>query len=535
MLNQCKNCGGQIIYDIKSKMLKCPSCESEFEPETYNSMTKAEENNSKGKISMTLYKCPACGAEISSVDNAAVDYCLYCGSFVTLNKSMSKLRKPDYIIPFSRTKEEAREAYKEIVKDDLYAPKEFRNDKFLENFKGIYIPYWTYTYEYGGNIKLEGEHNYESENYDCTQKYDISFKADTGTKYIAFDGSSTFDDNISRQIVPFDFDRRKDFKPEFMFGFYGDTADVPEKTYNSDAIASLSNDIWDEIGYDQSLSAGYPVRPDFDSFEKTVNLKRKSTITMLPVWFLTWKKNKRVAYSVVNGDNGKIFGEIPVSFGRYILFSLLTAIPLFLFLNLFFTFTASTMLGITVALSMLMLLIYSSELEYITKREHHLDDKGYRAVYKNDDDDDYAPDFKENFFVKAFKFIVDLIKDVGIKECIIAAVILFIISLEFIFAIYIAVIITMFIVFPIYTLVLLLINGRYTKDKTIIIDSLGTFAAYVLSLVVFIINPANDMYYYGASIIAIFAMGFSVMRCISRYNKIVTRPVPHFFDRKAGK
>ena len=55
---------------------------------------------------------------------------------------------------------------------------------------------------------------------------------------------------------------------------------------------------------------------------------------MLPVWFLTWQESGRVAYSVVNGQTGKVTSELPVDIKLYLLFSLIAAIPLFFVLQI---------------------------------------------------------------------------------------------------------------------------------------------------------------------------------------------------------
>ena len=50
---------------------------------------------------------------------------------------------------------------------------------------------------------------------------------------------------------------------------------------------------------------------------------------MFPVWFLSYRKKDRVAYATVNGQTGLVVADIPIDPKRYLLGSLLLAIPIF--------------------------------------------------------------------------------------------------------------------------------------------------------------------------------------------------------------
>ena len=45
-------------------------------------------------------------------------------------------------------------------------------------------------------------------------------------KGLSFDASSSFSDNISEQLAPYDVKGMKAFTPAYLSGFYADTADV---------------------------------------------------------------------------------------------------------------------------------------------------------------------------------------------------------------------------------------------------------------------------------------------------------------------
>jgi amino acid transporter len=84
---------------------------------------------------------------------------------------------------------------------------------------------------------------------------------------------------------------------------------------------------------------------------------------------MSYRNAGRVAYATVNGQTGKVVTDLPVDIRKYLLGSLVLAIPIFVLLNLFLTLMPSTLLIITTVLAGIALAIYFSELGAIKKKE----------------------------------------------------------------------------------------------------------------------------------------------------------------------
>lgn len=525
MVNRCPNCGGLLNYDIPTGQLKCESCDSLFDPEAYADNTAATEPT---EYSVNLFTCPNCGGSISSNEAEAVEYCLYCGSFVTLTSQIEKVNKPNFIIPFSKTKEECIKSYSSMIRRKLYAPKQFRDEKFLSGFKGIYIPYWTYSYEFGPDIKLDAVKESRQGNYILKQHFDVNCHSEGQLDGVSFDASSTFDDEISSRISPFNSKDFKPFKSTYMFGFYGDTADIDSAVYKDDAGEVARDEMWDRVSKEVNINEGTLERPSTpNAFNNTFKIKERAYLSMLPVWFLTWRNKNKVAYSVVNGNTGTIYSEIPVDTKRYLLFSLLFAIPIFLCLNLAFTFTATNMLAISAILSLFMMMLYSFQLDKIVRKKLHADDKGYTTVDRVSRKE--AEKVTMNIVVEAFKGIGGLFTGIGFGGLLFVVVLIFLLSswifwggLAFgIFAI-------------IYSMVRIGKNSKILRDKSVWLDVIWPMIALFISILMLIADPAGDEFYYITALVCIAGVGLSAICTMRRYNELVTRPVPHFFDRKAG-
>ena len=528
MLNRCRNCGSLLNYDISSGKLKCESCDSLFEPDENKVNTDAEENQENADLKMSIFTCPNCGGEVASNELEAVEYCLYCGSFVTLDSQVRKIKKPDYILPFSKTKEECKKSFTKMMRRKLYAPKDFKDEEFLEGFKGIYVPYWTYDFQFGPNVKLQGVEEERHGDYIHKQYYNINSKAEGEIDGISFDASSSFDDEISSRIAPFDPAKLKDFNESYMYGFFADTADTTASLYQDDADEIARDEIWKRLSKNPEIKKKNPERPGKEGeFDDRVNLQRSSFLSMIPIWFLTWRKGDRVAYSVMNGDNGEIYSEVPVDTKKYILWSLIMAVPIFLLLNAFITFSAMNMLKISLGLSVLMILAYYYQLEKIIRRMFHTDDKGYLEKHK--DAKKKAENTGTNWISDIFELIKDLCKGVTFWGIVFVALLILSVGEYVVIG---AVILALVII--VYTFYRIFKNMKILNDRSILWDLMGSFVSLALSIVMILCDPAGDEFYYFAAIACIAGVGLTAIFTMRRYNELVTRPLPHFFDRKAG-
>ena len=105
----CKNCGGNVKFDIKSGQLACEYCHSLFDPYAYEDKTSDAEVQKD--FDATIFTCPQCGGEILSTDDTAAGFCSFCGASTVLYSRMQKEHKPAYIIPFAKSKDDCKQAY----------------------------------------------------------------------------------------------------------------------------------------------------------------------------------------------------------------------------------------------------------------------------------------------------------------------------------------------------------------------------------------------------------------------------------------
>lgn len=375
---ECPNCNGNLKFEIKSQKLACAYCGGSFDPYSIKKDTDAIEGNfiNDNFFEVTVFTCPQCGGELFSEDNEATSFCSFCGASTILSSRISREKRPDFIIPFKKTKEDCKKAYAQKMRKAFFVPKELKNPEYIEEFRGIYMPYWSYQLIQKGNVLLKGEKSYRRGDYVYTERYDLSGRLDSYYLGYSYDASTSFYDSISQALAPYDAKEMVHFTPAFLSGFYADTADVSPEVYVGDAMEKAEENTFRSICKEEAFQ-GLKVKRPKDQKQGMGTDLRKADNTMYPVWFLTYRNKDRVAYMTVNGQTGKVVADMPIEPKRYLAASLLLAVPIFLFLNLFLTLRPAWLLGLGAVLAAVSAVIYGMELDGIHKREHNLDDRGF--------------------------------------------------------------------------------------------------------------------------------------------------------------
>ena len=361
----CPNCGGNLKFDIPSQQLACEYCHTQADP--YSFEDKDEKNFANKDFEVTVFSCPQCGGEIVSTDNSAAEFCTFCGASTILHSRLRNEKRPNYIIPFKKTKEDCKKAYSALMKRAIFAPDALKDPKYIDGFRGIYMPYWAFYVEQQGDFQLAGSRTRRRGDYIITDHYNLKGDIDAYYKGLSYDASSSFDDNISEKLAPFDVKGMKAFTPAFLSGFYADTADVDSEEYRVEA-ENFATEESAKIIRSNPEFAGMAISGSLGASALGTHTKEVDS-TMFPVWFMSYRNAGRVAYATVNGQTGKVVTDLPVDTRKYLWGSLILALPIFILLNLFFTLMPSTLLIITTVLAGIALAIYFSELGAIKKKE----------------------------------------------------------------------------------------------------------------------------------------------------------------------
>ncbi|MCR5466784.1 MAG: zinc ribbon domain-containing protein, partial [Lachnospiraceae bacterium] len=282
---ECPNCASNLKYSIERQNMFCEACGTVLSPYEVSKESDAEVRDS---YDVTVFGCPQCGAQIVSEDNEAAAFCSFCGASTILDSRIVSEKRPRYILPFQKTKADCVQSFKKMTKRAIFSPNELKNYKDIDSFRGIYMPFWMYGATNQGHIKYDVRKTMSkySGDYEFIDHYD--FETDSNSSYsgVTFDASSSFSDDLSQAINPFDTNQLVDFTPSFLSGFYADTSDVAGETYDSEVSDLVTQDFFENyLNRDPAMKS---FSSDYTKAKSAVQLNISNrTLVMLPVWFMS--------------------------------------------------------------------------------------------------------------------------------------------------------------------------------------------------------------------------------------------------------
>ena len=321
----CKYCNEFYVPELldgpKMKIYS-PAFEASIVDEVTNGVvaedTAADDimNNDSAADTMDvrIYSCGNCGGEIMTNDVEVSTRCAYCGQPTLMFERVSRERKPDKVIPFILTREQALNLAKE-----KFANAQCQGNSIKElqadSVHGIYMPYW----KFGMAMNMEATvivRNARGGTYHDREMLQ---------KDIMLDGSKRFNDDIAFYLNPFDLNAAKPFNMAYLSGFYADRSDDSVELKRAEAKEKLAKlikkTIWNRTPnvtktsmidtYDLNSIPGFGKLYEFkvDSMDCVAG---HTEYFFLPVYFITFMIAGKKVIILVNGQTGKVIGNIPV-------------------------------------------------------------------------------------------------------------------------------------------------------------------------------------------------------------------------------
>lgn len=331
--NKCPACSAKIDFNPKNQKWDCKYCGSKFtleEMQKYQNASSKEENKKAETKKSTkkeetedldIYHCKNCGAEVMADENTTATFCVYCGSTAILKEKIMEGTMPTQIIPFKNVKQDAIEKFKGLSKNRPLMPKFFNETKNIEKISGVYIPFWTYNLNVSGNIDFTYDHvtTWSDYNYCYTKTDTYLAKRNSNMNFerVLVDGSSRFDDDLMDSLEPFHYKGLVEYNHAYLSGFLAEKYDVDEKKAIVRANKRAMNTAI-ETTRKTVTGAGPTVS------KNKLNIKKiKNDYILLPVWMVNVKYKDKTYTFAMNGQTGKMVGNIPLSMKRTVAFSIL--------------------------------------------------------------------------------------------------------------------------------------------------------------------------------------------------------------------
>ena len=297
---KCPTCTGPLEFSGTSGKLECPYCGSSFdvkyiedlyaqeEAKAQEGFQKAEEKREEqhsdeqdwwdqsglsddwgaDAAKMRAYSCPSCGAELICDETTAATSCPYCGNNTIVPGQFSGSLKPDFVIPFKITPDEAKELLNKHYEHKPLLPKVFARDSKLKEIRGVYVPFWLFDGEADADVSFEATNTsvYETGDYEITETehYDVRRTGRVRFEKIPVDASSKMPDEYMDSIEPFDYGELQAFSTAYLPGHLADKFDVSVEDSSSRADQRAVNSAIDAMradvtGYDSCFEKDHNV------------------------------------------------------------------------------------------------------------------------------------------------------------------------------------------------------------------------------------------------------------------------------------
>ena len=357
---QCPGCTGPLHFVGASGKLECDYCGATYdvaeiealyaekEEKAAAAQQAAEEKAAKKKEAaadgdwdtsgfsddwgeeadgMKAYSCPSCGAELLCDASTAATSCPYCGNPTVVPGQFSGELRPDYIIPFKLSKEDAVKALKAHYKGKIFLPKSFTNENHVQEIRGVYVPFWMFDGKADGNAHYEAtrSHSYVSGDYEITETehYEVYRAGSVSFEMVPVDASSKMPDDHMDSIEPYDYEDMNAFSTAYLPGFLADKFDVTAEDSRQRADSRCAGTLRSAL---EKTVSGYET---CSARESNTTIKRgKVHYALIPVWMLNTKWHGKDFLFAMNGQTGKLVGDLPVDKGRYWAMFFAIAVPL---------------------------------------------------------------------------------------------------------------------------------------------------------------------------------------------------------------
>ena len=324
---KCPCCDGAIEFSAQLQKMKCPYCSSEFEMETLQAYDA--ELNAQPQEDMTwdtaaggqwqegeaeglrIYTCNTCGGEIVADDTTGASECPFCGNPVVMTGQFAGDLKPDLVIPFKVDKQAAIAALQNHYKGKVLLPKVFKDQNHIKEVKGVYVPVWLFDTDANAHVRYRASRTRtwsdSSYYYTETSYYSVTRAGGIGFANVPVDGSTKMDDTLMESIEPFKVDEAVDFQTAYLSGYLADKYDVSSQESIGRANQRIKKTTEDAFA---STVRGYStVVPVSSNIQLQNGCARYA---LYPVWILNTMWNGQKFTFGINGQTGKIAGDLPM-------------------------------------------------------------------------------------------------------------------------------------------------------------------------------------------------------------------------------
>ena len=324
---KCPECGAPLRFDPARGLMVCDYCDKtvelpqqpEAEPQEpevdgfdFNSLgAQASQENADA---VPIYNCVSCGAEVITPPEQAALTCPYCGNNIVLTQKVSGKLRPDGLIPFKLDARDLPARMNSFYRDKVLLPRRFFSDSTMGKVTGVYVPFWIFNGRMTGVLDFTAHTSVSRRQGDytvtTTSHYALRRDVDLSFRDVPVDASGRIDDDLMDSLEPFDMTASVPFDMRYLAGFTADRFDREKGDVAPRAkermIRTADKVVTGRVGGEY---AG--VR----RVGGELHSQLQARYLLLPVYLFEIAHGGRSYRFAVNGQTGKVVGDVPTDGG----------------------------------------------------------------------------------------------------------------------------------------------------------------------------------------------------------------------------
>lgn len=333
----CKQCGAGLEFAPGQKTLACPYCGFKEEiPQTVEQIREYDLIESLRNMPRTegwgttrpALHCENCGATTTFSEGQVAGQCAFCGSSKVIPQASSaNLIRPESIVPFVVTKQQAVDLFRKWIGSRWFRPNDLKTAGQLAKINGAYLPFWTFDAFVVSHWTADaGYYYYETEYYTETDSNGNTVQKSrqvqrtrwvpaSGTRQDFFDdtlvcASTGLPPNLITAVCPYDLNGLASYDAGYLAGFVAEEYQVDleqgwgqgQQMMQSEATQRCSGDVPGDTQRGLSVNSAF----------SQMTFKHM----LLPVWIAAYLYQNKSYRFLVNGQTGETSGEAPLSWWK---------------------------------------------------------------------------------------------------------------------------------------------------------------------------------------------------------------------------
>ena len=336
----CTSCGADLTYAPGQTNLVCQHC---GHAQAITAAAPAKKTRAMGEIPLARgladaedagisdevrsTSCPSCGAVVEFSGASHATLCPFCATPVVVDTGTYRRLKPQALVPFAMTEDQARDALSKWLGSLWFAPGGLLEyTRKGRSMAGIYVPFWSFDADTASRYTGQrGEHYYETrtvsvvvngkrenreERVQKTRWYPASGRVARFFDDMLVMASKSLPARLGNDLTPWDLARLEPYSPDYLAGFQAEGYTILLPDGHAEARSRMEGiigqDVRRDIGGDEQRVSSVDTEWQDETFKHI----------LLPVWTAAYKYSGRSFQFLVNGQTGEVQGERPYSWWK---------------------------------------------------------------------------------------------------------------------------------------------------------------------------------------------------------------------------